>query len=175
MCAVILCACDGPGKPKNQLVGIDVSSSAKKNLKTYSPPLTEAILDSYTDQIIFYIFSYDSFEVYSGKMPSKDRDISLKLDLCVSKSQDLNSTRGTNFINMLKFISKRIKNNSILTLYTDGYFEYSESNDNQIQSLLSDMKSRGLNEVQIFGIDIKNKEKIYGWFESSGIKVIYQD
>ena len=167
----VLSGCSEP--LRNQIVGIDVSASAKTHFSQFSEELYNASLNPNVERMIFYIFSYDAFEIYSGPRPTKDRDISELINSSIDKSKELDKTEGTDFVKMLRFVSKRILPHTYLNLYTDGYFENSQVNEAEIKKLLQEMKANGLVKVKIIGVDIKNKEKIYGWFESSGVQIIY--
>lgn len=162
---------------KNQnIIGIDVSGSFKSKISKKQIDIQNTLLNLNGEKLVFFIFADKSYEIFSGERPQKDRELLKLADQSIITSNDIKWQSGTDFLGLLTFVEKKIlnsKESSSLFLISDGFFEKTTNKESVIKNKISNLESSGLKTVTFIGVNIINKEKIYNWFEDSGIKVIF--
>jgi predicted metal-dependent peptidase len=169
---IVLAGC-GPKPYQKTIIGLDVSSSAQDNLIKSRPLMQERLLGISSKEMLIFVFGDNSYETYSGTKPTKDRDVMNMYDNALKQSKDVKWNRGTNFDTMLEFLSRKVINDTLVIIYTDGYFEQSGLDNNKIAKSTLSLNKSGLKEIEFIGVKIENKEKIYSWFKDSGINIVF--
>jgi len=169
---IFICVgCGNQASVGTEYYGIDVSGSALNNLDKNLTLIKEKMLEGSAEKINIFIFANESYEVYDGIKPSKDRQVEEILKQAILKSKSIKWKPGTSFDNVLDYLNKRINNASDLYIYTDGFFELKKYNDVKEQSIVSKMHNLGLKNAKFFGINITNKDTIYNMFKLTSVKV----
>ena len=156
---------------RKEYFGIDVSGSALSQLKNNLILIKDKMTNSDASEINVFIFANDSYEIYDGPKPAKDRQIDSILNLAISKAKKTEFLPGTSFDNVLDYIQKRISTTSNIYIYTDGFFELKKYKNNKEEEIAAELNKKGLSQIKFFGLNIVNKENIYRIFSHTSIKV----
>ena len=169
---LIICfGCVDKSNVKAEYYGIDVSGSALSNLDKNLLLMKNQMLESDVENINIFIFADKTYEVYSGQKPIKDRQVSAILNQAILKSKTIKWNPGTSFDNVMDYLLKRVKNNSDLYIYTDGFFELKKYSNNKEQEIASKACKSGLKNIKFFGINLSNKDIIYNIFKDTDSKI----
>jgi hypothetical protein len=116
--AFLAIGCSAPKTHQQDIIGIDVSASFKDNMPEYEKSINHVFTLTQGEDLIVFVFADKSYEVYNGERPAKDRDISALKDEAIAEAETVEWKAGTDLIDMLEFLSKKIDSPSKLTLMT---------------------------------------------------------
>jgi hypothetical protein len=172
-CSLLTGGCTNKKSYETEIIAIDVSLSATTNKEKYAPLVKDALNSVDADNVLVFIFGNESYEIYQGPKPGKDRDVLALYDLAYKQSDTVKWNKGTDFLKMVQFLRKKINSPTKLVIYTDGYFEQTNDSSKQIPGTVKILRQKGLKEVDIIGINIANKEKMYSWFNDNGVETLF--
>lgn len=161
----------GGNNINKEYFAIDVSGSAENNLNKNMKLLTDALVEGDSDNINICIFADQCYEVYDGARPAKDRDAQAILQKALLQAQKITWKPGTSLDQVLFYLRQRINTSSDFYIYTDGFFELHSLPNKDRQLLIQNLHKNGLQAVRFFGIDLRNKNEIYSYFQGSQINL----
>lgn len=165
----------GPATTYNKIVSLDISGSNETQIDSDVQKTIGFLNNSNNKSLLaYYCFNNNSYELYVGERPAKDRDLIKLIKNGTLEASKVTAQQGTNVLHMTKHIDYALKSfnskNQLATeiyILTDGFFELSTKTDwEEAIRLINSWDHTKVSKVYISGLNLANKEQIKKMFSS---------